>query len=729
MEKNNVDISGATGSSLTIDPVLASDAGSYDVVVTNDCGSVTSTPVALTTSTLPVITQQPANQTDCFDQSVEFTAAATNGEAPYSFSWEMRKTTADVWVSTGGNSSTLLVSNIGTGNNINGSEYRVTITDACGNSTAVSSIAMLTVNQMDLKTLLSETVCQGGITTFTAATLGSSPVGYVGQLNGSTISNGGAYSGATAQTLTISNAQLAQNGTYSVSAVFNITQPNNNGAGITTCQAEFIPVGELVVEEGPDIVASLSSQSICSGTAITEIVLSNANGTPGTTYSWTRDNTTVLTGIPATGFGNIINGTLTSLDPSNSHTTIFTVTASTINGCISTKEVSVTVEDNEAPTNNFCPGDFTVSTGAGICGAIVNYTAPTFNDNCDGNGLAGTLVSGLASGDEFPPGPTTVTWEYTDAAGNGPVTCSFVVTVNDDVDPTALCQNITVQLDASGNAVITADQIDFGSSDPCGAVTLSVDKTTFNCDNVGINNVILTVEDVNGNTATCSATVTVEDNIEPTAFCKDITVQLDASGNVTIAPPTSIMEAVTIAGQVTLSATPTTFNCTNVGDNTVVLTVTDENGGIKTCDATVTVEDNIAPTVLCRDFTVQLDGSGNATITVNDIDNGSTDNCAIAKGFYQKPILPLCRCRTNNVTLTVTDVNGNQAFCSATVTIEDIEDPVAVCQNITVQLDASGNATITAADIDNGSTDNCGAVTLSIDKTTFLIAIMSVSTL
>ena len=42
-----MDIPGETGASLTIDPVGVDDAGSYDVLVSNLCGSVTSDPATL----------------------------------------------------------------------------------------------------------------------------------------------------------------------------------------------------------------------------------------------------------------------------------------------------------------------------------------------------------------------------------------------------------------------------------------------------------------------------------------------------------------------------------------------------------------------------------------------------------------------------------------------------------------------------------------------------------
>ncbi|WP_206667110.1 hypothetical protein, partial [Seonamhaeicola maritimus] len=75
---------------------------------------------------------------------------------------------------------------------------------------------------------------------------------------------------------------------------------------------------------------------------------------------------------------------------------------------------------------------------------------------------------------------------------------------------------------------------DNGSNDACGIQSLALDVTSFDCSSVGTNPVVLTVTDNNGNTATCNATVTVEDNVDPTAICQDITVQLDASGDVTI---------------------------------------------------------------------------------------------------------------------------------------------------------------------------------------------------
>ena len=67
----------------------------------------------------------------------------------------------------------------------------------------------------------------------------------------------------------------------------------------------------------------------------------------------------------------------------------------------------------------------------------------------------------------------------------------------------------------------------------------------------------------------------------------------------------------------------TNFDCSEVGANTVTLTITDVNSNVDSATATVTVMDTLNPNVLTQDITVYLDASGQASITVNDIDNGS----------------------------------------------------------------------------------------------------------
>src|SRR5690554_1630658 len=97
--------------------------------------------------------------------------------------------------------------------------------------------------------------------------------------------------------------------------------------------------------------------------------------------------------------------------------------------------------------------------------------------------------------------------------------------------PTAICQNITIQLDATGNATIVAGDIDNGSNDDVAITNYSIDIDTFDCSNVGTPvDVTLTVTDGDGQTDSCIATVTVNRQDEPTAVnCWDNFVYSDTT--------------------------------------------------------------------------------------------------------------------------------------------------------------------------------------------------------
>ena len=75
----------------------------------------------------------------------------------------------------------------------------------------------------------------------------------------------------------------------------------------------------------------------------------------------------------------------------------------------------------------------------------------------------------------------------------------------------------------------------------------------------------------------------------------------------------------------------------------------------------------------------------------------------------------------NIVVLTVTDISGNSQTASAIVTVEDTSAATIVTQDITVELDANGVASIDVSDINNGSSDNCGIDTMVLDITDFYV--------
>ena len=401
--------------------------------------------------------------------------------------------------------------------------------------------------------------------------------------------------------------------------------------------------------------------------------------------------------------------------------TIVTWTVVDDAGNTNTCEQTVTVIDLEAPSIT-CPADITVNVDPGSCDAFVNVSTPSALDNCTVDTVINDFNSTADASDTYPVGTTTVVWTVTDLSGNT-AQCSMTITVIDNENPVADCQDITVSLDATGSVTILAADIDGGSTDNCSITGMSVDQDTFNA--TGDYTVTLTVTDAAGNTDDCAATVTVIDNSDPTALCQDITVFLDASGNVSIVGLDVDNGSFDNGVIDSYDVTPDSFTCANVGDNLVTLTVTDEFGNIDSCAATVTVVDDIAPITLCQDLTVYLNGTGDVSILADDINNGSTDNCGIASLSIDVADFNCTNVGANTVVLTVTDVNGNSSSCSATVTVLDdlapsitcptditVDADPGVCQaNITIPAPAVGdNCTVDYFENDFNSTDDASGI-------------------
>ncbi|MAT55534.1 MAG: hypothetical protein CMN32_13740 [Saprospirales bacterium] len=326
---------------------------------------------------------------------------------------------------------------------------------------------------------------------------------------------------------------------------------------------------------------------------------------------------------------------------------------------------TVTVEDNSAPSVNCKNTNVTLnSQGQASIQPIEVYGSSS--DNCGNVSLQSVSPSSFGCANV---GANTVTLTVTDNNGNFS-TCTATVTVNDNTAPAASCQNHTVALDNSGNASITAADVNNGSSDNCGISGMGVSPSSFGCANVGANSVILTVTDNNGNSATCAAIVTVNDNTPPTAACQNHTVALDNSGSASILPADVNNGSSDNCSISSLSVSPSSFGCANVGANTVTLTVTDNNGNSATCTATVTVQDNTAPAALCQNFTTDLDADGTYTLSPSSVDAGSNDACGISLSVSPNQF-GCGDIGANTVTLTATDNNGNTATCTATVTIND----------------------------------------------------------
>ena len=374
----------------------------------------------------------------------------------------------------------------------------------------------------------------------------------------------------------------------------------------------------------------------------------------------------------------------------------------------------ITIVDQTPPVAS-CPADISVDTDLNQCSAVVDYSIEG-TDSC--GSVTITQTSGLVSGSMFPIGDTVNTFEIQDECGNLSE-CSFVVTVLNNNDAQAICQDITIALDAMGMASITPSDINGGTVVLCETPDITIDVDTFTCDNIGPNNVTLSVVDAAGNISSCVAIVTVEDTIAPEVICQNITVDLGSTGVANITAAMVDAGSADACGIETASIDTTSFNCSNVGLNIVTLTVTDSSGNTNSCTAEVLVQDTLAPTAICQDITIELGPDGTATISSADIDNGSSDNCGEVTYEVSTTTFDCSDIGSNIVNLLVFDSNGLASECFATVTVLDSATPTAICQDITISLDLDYTATITPADIDGGSIDNCTLSNTSININTF----------
>nr|WP_321221217.1 GEVED domain-containing protein [uncultured Psychroserpens sp.] len=279
-----------------------------------------------------------------------------------------------------------------------------------------------------------------------------------------------------------------------------------------------------------------------------------------------------------------------------------------------------------------------------------------------------------------------ITGSNTSSGWNSDIAIDNINVTADDSSsepPVAQCQNINVQLDASGNATIVATDVDGGSTDDVAITNYTIDIDTFNCSNIGTPvDVTLTVIDGNNQTDTCSATVTVVDQIAPEFVNVPTNMTLTCGNN----NPTWVDPSVTDNCAIGLTPTRTDTTGLNSGDvfpvGTTIIsyTVNDGNGNSNTTSFTVDIlDDTENPIASCQNITVQLDGTGNATITASQINNDSTDNCAIASITASQTTFTCANEGANNVTLTVIDANGNIDSCNTTVTIILQEQPILQC--------------------------------------------------
>ncbi len=326
-QKNNVNIAGAnaTSSIYTINPILATDAGQYQCVVTGKCNNVNSATATLTVTQPTIIATQTTQtaQTICVGQSININIVATGIGLTYQ--WKnngANVTSANTTATT--NSLTIAIATTGDAGN-----YTCVITDSCNNITT-SATATVTVNTLPSITSQSATpnsgiVCEAQPFSLSVVATGTN-ISYQWQRNGTPMA------GQVSSTYTVALAQLIDTATYTC-VVIGACAPSQT----TTPQT-------IIVNPKPTITTQpIATTTICANQSFALSVTAAGNNL---TYQWQKDNVNVSTinaGTTATTKDLIINPAQTT--DTGKYTCIVASTGSSCADATSTS-ATVTVSDN-----------------------------------------------------------------------------------------------------------------------------------------------------------------------------------------------------------------------------------------------------------------------------------------------------------------------------------------------------------------------------------------------
>lgn len=504
-----------------------------------------------------------------------------------------------------------------------------------------------------------------------------------------------------------------------------------NAFATFNCTTIFTPQSAtLIVEDAQgntescvgivDVIDTISPVALCEASIVAQL---DATGVVTVLPAAIDSNSTDNCGLVEYLINNANSMVYTCADLG---TQTATLTVRDSSGNIDACSAQIIIQDNIAPTVSCQTKTVYINTSGSV---IVNPDSvlvfPATNDNC---GIANTMFS---TGNTITYtcdsiGARTVRVLVTDNFGNTS-SCVTTITIVDTIAPIASCRPVpfTLQLDSFGVGCVTPFDVDNGSSDLCNLDTMlinGVDSFCFNCNNLGGNTVTLSVLDSSGNQSTCTASVVVTDVINPIALCHDTTIYLGATGVVTVFPAdidAGSSDNCSFTSKIN-NQTSISYNCNQVGVNSVQLTITD-NAGLpgnqSQCSANITILDSIIPVASCITpgiLNVYLDASCFASVPASIFNSGSTDNCNLTGASYTvggllNATFTAANLATNPnpITLTVADPSGNSTTCNTSVNVIDTIRPTVACVTDTIQLDVSGNATLTPTMVLGTSTDNC----------------------
>jgi autotransporter-associated beta strand protein len=287
---DNANITGSTSNVLTIAGVLGADDAYYMALASNQAGTAASSNALLVVID-PIITNEPSSVTANLGSPASFTVGAF-GTSPQ-YQWYQNGNAI-----AGANGSTYSLASVV---NTNAGNYTVVVSNIFG---AVTSTPAVSLTVIDPPVIIGQpqsvTVSAGATAVFAVTNTGTSPT-YQWYFGSEPLNNGPTVTGANGPILTLTQAEDANAGTYSVVL-------GNSAATVTSSNAVLTVID-------PPVIAGLQPSSQTNNATATAQFTVNVTGTAPFTYQWTKI-TPAQTNILSDG-GNIFGSTSNVLTVTN----------------------------------------------------------------------------------------------------------------------------------------------------------------------------------------------------------------------------------------------------------------------------------------------------------------------------------------------------------------------------------------------------------------------------
>ncbi len=745
----NIALNGiSSGHTVSVSPSATTTYSIVSITDQNGCPRTTGFggSATVTVNQLPIATATPSSQSVCNGQATSIALSSSLSGTTYS--WTASASSGAIGGFSNSSGSTIAQTLTNSGSTPGTVTYLVTPSASSCPGSAISVVVTVNPTPAVIATPILQTICAGQATS----------IGLSSAVSGTTFAwtvNGSAGTGGFSASSGNSIAQTLTNSTNAAAVVIYTITPTAN-----SCPGAAVQV-PVTVNPNPDVVATPTSQTICSGQTAS-INLSSA--VSGTVFNWTSSaNAGTVTGHAA-GTGNTISQAI-----SNSGNAQGTVTYSITpqaSSC-SSAPITATVNVNPLPNGSIvavspvCLGSQTTLTfnfAPGVGPYDITYT--------DGIGIFS--ATGIASGATVqlvPPTSVTYTLMSITDLGTGCVrTSGFSGSAAVAVNPlpnVSFSGLASAYCETSGAVTLTGNQAPNGSFSGLGITDNGDGTANFNPSVAGVGGpytITYSYTDINVCSANSSQTVSVDQqpvaNAGTAAIQCDLDVTLAAVPTVgtglwtSTGPGTAFFNNATNAGSgvqvdafgtYTFTWTETNGTCSDADQLSVTFTeqpVADAGQGGSACDldfglAAVASVGNGTWTLFsgpglasfgnvnAAATTVTVSQYGQYTFQWAEVNGTCSDAATVVVNFYQQPVSNAgfggAECDLD-FTLAATPSIGTGTWTStgpsAAVFAPNANDP-----NATVTVSAFGNYSFTWTEV-NGSCSDASSVSVTFDEAT-----------